>query len=61
MVFVLEVLAISRHDLLLLSCEDKRYVVKQTELEQCFHADSTILCPDRVLSTVENPDWLSLK
>lgn len=53
--------AFSRHDLLLLSCEDKRYVVTQTELEQCFHADSTILCPDHVLSTVENPDWLGLK
>ena len=53
--------AISRHDLLLLSCEDKRYVVTQTELEQCFHADSTILCPDHVLSTVENPEWLGLK
>ena len=53
--------AFSRHDLLLLSCEDKRYVVTQTELEQCFRADSTILCPDHVLSTVENPDWLGLK
>lgn len=45
----------------MLSCEDKRYVVTQTELEQCFHADSTILCPDHVLSTVENPNWLGLK
>ena len=53
--------AFSCHDLLLLSCEDKRYVVTQTELEQCFRADSTILCPDHVLSTVENPDWLALK
>lgn len=53
--------AISRHDLLLLSCEDKRYVVTQTELEQCFHADSTMLCPDHVQSTVENPNWLGLK
>ena len=53
--------SITRQDLLLLSCEDKRYVVKQAELDQCFHAEFTVLCPKHVLSTVEDPTWLGLK
>ena len=53
--------AITRTDLLLLSCAYKRYVITQTELKQCFKADSTILCPENVLSAVEDPVWLGLK
>ena len=53
--------SITRPDLLLLTCEDKRYVVTKAELEQCFHGENTILCPKNVLSTVEDQSWLGLK
>jgi len=52
---------IARHDLVLLTCDNKRYVLKQAELDQCFKEETTLLCPADVLSTVENPLWLGLK
>ena len=51
----------ARHDLVLLTCDNKRYVLKQAELDQCFKDETTFLCPADVLSTVENPLWLGLK
>ena len=51
----------ARHDLVLLTCGNKRYVLKQAELDQCFKDETTFLCPADVLSTVENPLWLGLK
>ena len=51
----------ARHDLLLLNCEDKRYVVKQADMEQCLHEETTVLCPAAVLSAVKNPSWLGLE
>jgi len=52
---------IARHDLVLLTCDNKRYVVKQAELDQCFKEETTLLWEADVLSTVENPSWLGLK
>ena len=51
----------ARHDLVLLTCGNKRYVVKQTDLQQCLRDQTTVLCPVNVLSTVKNPSWLGLK
>lgn len=52
---------IARHDLVLLTCDNKRYVLKQAELDQCLKEETTLLCPADVLSTVEDPLWLGLK
>ena len=52
--------SITRSDLLL-SCEDKRFVITQAELEQCFRVENAVLCPKDVLSVVEDPTWLGLK
>lgn len=52
---------IACHDLVLLTCKNKRYIVKKADLEQCLHGQTTVLCPANVLSTVENPFWLGLK
>lgn len=51
----------SEGDLVLLTCDDKRYVLKLAKLEQCFKEETTFLCPADVLSTVENLFWLGLK
>lgn len=50
----------ARCDMVLLTCDNKRYVLKQSELEKCLHEETTVLCPVDVLSTVKNPIWLGL-
>ena len=52
---------IARHDMVLLTCNNKRYVLKQTELDQCFKEETAVVCLANVLSTVEDPLWLGLK
>ena len=52
---------IARHDMVLLTCDNKRYVLKQTARDQCFKEETTVVCPADVLSTVEDPLWLGLK
>jgi len=52
---------ITWHDLVLLTCDNKRYVLKQAELDLCFKEETPLLCPADVLSTVENLLWLGLK
>ena len=53
--------SLPRHDLVLLTCDNTRYVLKQAELEQCFKGETALLCPANMLSTLENPLWLGLK
>ena len=53
--------SLTRHDLVLLTCDNTRYVLKQAELEQCFKGETALLCPANMLSTFENPLWLGLK
>ena len=53
--------SLTRHDLVLLTCDNTRYVLKQAELEQCFKGETALLCPANMLSTLENPLWLGLK
>ena len=50
-----------RQDLVLITCAEKRYVVKQSELEQCHCEKSTFLCPADVLAAVSDTFWLKLK
>ena len=52
---------IPRQDLLLLICEDKRFVIKNTELAHCRQNSETILCPRDLLATVDSPIWLGEK
>ena len=49
---------IVRHDLLLLTCNDKRFVLKQPDLELCISDSSTLLCPKDILTVIEDPSWL---
>ena len=52
---------IPRHDLLLIICGDKRFVIKSTELAHCKQNSETILCPRDLLDTVDSPVWLGEK
>ena len=47
-----------RHDLRLLTCNNKRYILKQNELAHCAQSRETLLCPRDLLTTVESTDWL---
>ena len=47
-------------DLLLLTCDNQRYLLKAAELDKCFQDDTTILCPENILHTVQQPTWLGL-
>ena len=49
---------IVRHDLLLLTCNDNRFVLKQSDLELCVSDSFTILCPKDILTVIEDPSWL---
>ena len=50
-----------RHDLRLLTCQTKQYIIKETELHHCAQTSDTILCPKDLLATVDSPDWLGPK
>jgi len=50
-----------RHDLRLLTCQNKQYIIKETELYHCAQTSDTILCPHYLLATVDSPDWLGPK
>ena len=45
-------------DLLLLTCDKKRFLLRTPELDNCFEDDTTILCPGNLLHTVQQPTWL---
>lgn len=47
-------------DLLLLTCDKKRYLLRAPELDKCFQDDTTILCPGNLLHTVQQPTLLGL-
>ena len=47
---------VSFDDLLLLTCDTQRFLLKAPELEKCYHDDTTILCPENVLHVA----WLTL-
>lgn len=49
-----------RADLSLLTCGNKRFVLRNTKLERCFQDETTILCLANVLNTVSEPQWLGL-
>ena len=40
-------------DLLLLTCDKKRYLLRAPELDKCFQDNTTILCPGNLLHTVQ--------
>ena len=50
-----------RHELRLLTCQNKQYIIKETELHHCAQTSDTILCPHDLLATVDSPDWLGPK
>lgn len=50
-----------RHELRLLTCQNKQYIIKETELHHCAQTSETILCPQDLLATVDSPDWLGPK
>ena len=50
-----------RHDLRLLTCQTKQYIIKETELHHCAQTSDTILCPKDLLATVDSPDLLGPK
>lgn len=52
---------IPRQDLLLLICQEKRYVITNSELSHCTQNSETILCPHDLLATVHSPSWLGKK
>ena len=45
-------------DLLLLTCDKKRFLLRTPELDNFFEDDTTILCPGNLLHTVQQPTWL---
>jgi len=47
-----------RSDLVLLTCGNKRYVIKQNKLSHCIYNNETILCVRNLFATVESPNWL---
>ena len=51
---------VSFDDLLLLTCDTQRFLLKASELEKCYQDDTTILCPENILHTVQQPTWLGL-
>ena len=51
---------VSFDDLLLLTCDTQRFLLKAPELEKCYQDDITILCPENILHTVQQPTWLGL-
>ena len=50
-----------RHELRLLTCQNKQYIIKETELHHCTQTSETIPCPHDLLATVDSPDWLGPK
>ena len=51
---------VSFDDLLLLTCDTQRFLLKAPELEKCYQDDTTILCPENFLHTVQQRTWLGL-
>ena len=52
---------IPRYHLLLLTCGDKRFVIKSAKLAHCRQNSETILCPRDLLDPVDSPVWLGEK
>ena len=51
---------LTRSDLALVSCPDRRFLLPVGALDSCFQDDTTLVCPHSVLRKTYGPDWLGL-
>ena len=51
---------ITRNELAFLHCPHAEFILKRTLLDKCYHTDDTFVCPQHILKTVNDTQWLGL-